>query len=317
MQALALEYWVPRIGGAFIGLMGWAAMGFFNGISAVRFTMTVVVVTTVTNAIFNQLFMFQLGMGMKGSAWGTNVAQLVGVCVALAFFLGGRLAAEYGRRIMWRPTWSVIRAQLMVGLPIGVMYGADVLGLALSQTMIAQTGAVGAAATQIVMALTSMAYMPTIGIALAGTTLVGQSIGAGSRGLGQPARLRDHRVVCGAHGVHRRVAARGRALGAAAVRQQRRPRGRRRRRDRPGVAVARGRVPDLRRTVLRLRLLPARRRRHARAGDHRAGVVVVLLRAAGAHADLRARAGVGGRRATIWIGRQGRLDRADESTSRC
>jgi MATE family multidrug resistance protein len=40
---------------------------------------------------------------------------------------------------------------------------------------------VGAAATQIVMALTSMAYMPTIGIALAGTTLVGQSIGAGSR----------------------------------------------------------------------------------------------------------------------------------------
>ena len=31
------------------------------------------------------------------------------------------------------------------------------------------------------MALTSMAYMPTIGIALAGTTLVGQSIGAGNR----------------------------------------------------------------------------------------------------------------------------------------
>jgi MATE family multidrug resistance protein len=69
----------------------------------------------------------------------------------------------------------------MVGLPIGVMYGADVLGLAMSQMMIAQTGATGAAATQIVMALTSMAYMPTIGVALAGTTLVGQSIGAGDR----------------------------------------------------------------------------------------------------------------------------------------
>ncbi|HTU68037.1 MAG TPA: MATE family efflux transporter, partial [Steroidobacteraceae bacterium] len=132
VQELALEYWVPRIGGAFIGLMGWAAMGFFNGISAVRFTMTVVVVTTLTNALFNQLFMFELGMGMKGSAWGTNVAQLVGVVVALWFFLGGRLAHEYRSRIMWRPRGSVIRAQLVVGLPIGVMYGADVLGLALS-----------------------------------------------------------------------------------------------------------------------------------------------------------------------------------------
>jgi MATE family multidrug resistance protein len=125
--------------------------------------------------------MFELGMGMKGSAWGTNFAQLVGVTLALALFLRGRIGREYRSTLMWRPQWSVVRAMLVVGMPIGVMYGADVLGLALSQMMIAQTGPAGAAATQIVMALTSMAYMPTIGIALAGTTLVGQSIGAGSR----------------------------------------------------------------------------------------------------------------------------------------
>ena len=27
--------------------------------------------------------MFELGMGMKGSAWGTNVAQLIGVALAM------------------------------------------------------------------------------------------------------------------------------------------------------------------------------------------------------------------------------------------
>jgi MATE family multidrug resistance protein len=181
VEALALEYWKPRMAGAFIGSMGWAAMGFFNGISAVRFTMAVVVTTTVSNAILNQLFIFELGMGMKGSAWGTNVAQLIGLALAMTLFLGGETGRRYHSKLMWRPRWSVVRAQLMVGLPIGVMYGADVLGLALSQMMIAQTSATGAAATQIVMALTSMAYMPTIGIALAGTTLVGQSIGAGDR----------------------------------------------------------------------------------------------------------------------------------------
>jgi MATE family multidrug resistance protein len=181
VESLALEYWTPRMGGAFIGSMGWAAMGFFNGISAVRFTMAIVLVTTIVNAFANQFFIFELGLGMKGSAWGTNVAQLVGVTLAMILFLRGEVGRRFRARIMWRPHWSVIRAQLMVGLPIGVMYGADVLGLALSQMMIAQTGATGAAATQIVMALTSMAYMPTIGIALAGTTLVGQSIGAGDR----------------------------------------------------------------------------------------------------------------------------------------
>ena len=181
VEALALEYWKPRMAGAFVGSMGWAAMGFFNGISAVRYTMLIVVVTTLTNAVANQVFMFELGMGMKGSAWGTNFAQCVGLSLALLLFLRGRIGREYRSALMWRPRWPVIRAMLVVGLPIGVMYGADVLGLALSQMMIAQTSPVGAAATQIVMALTSMAYMPTIGIALAGTTLVGQSIGAGSR----------------------------------------------------------------------------------------------------------------------------------------
>ena len=91
VEALALEYWRPRMGGAFIGSMAWAAMGFFNGISAVRFTMAVVVVTTVSNAILNQLFIFELGMGMKGSAWGTNVAQLIGVVLAMVLFLRGEI----------------------------------------------------------------------------------------------------------------------------------------------------------------------------------------------------------------------------------
>jgi MATE family multidrug resistance protein len=143
--------------------------------------MAVVVTTTVTNALANQLFMFELGLGMRGAAWGTNAAQVVGVGVAMTLFLRGETARRYRSPLMWRPRWKVIRAQLAVGMPIGVMYGADVLGLALSQMMIAQTSAIGAAATQIVMSLTSMAYLPTIGIALAGTTLVGQSIGAGSR----------------------------------------------------------------------------------------------------------------------------------------
>ncbi len=181
VEALALQYWQPRMTGAFIGAAAWAAMGFFNGISAVRFTMAVVIVTTVANAVLNQVFVFGLGMGMSGSAWATNVAQAIGLCLALTLFLRGETGRRFKSRLMWRPRFRVIRAQLAVGLPIGIMYGADVLGLALSQMMIAQTGATGAAATQIVMSLTSMAYLPTIGIALAGTTLVGQSIGAGDR----------------------------------------------------------------------------------------------------------------------------------------
>jgi MATE family multidrug resistance protein len=64
---------------------------------------------------------------------------------------------------------------------MGLMYAADVFGVSLFQLMQVRLSDVEGATTQIVMMLTSAAYMPGLGIALAGTTLVGQAIGAGER----------------------------------------------------------------------------------------------------------------------------------------
>lgn len=181
IESLALAYWEPRMLGAVLGTLGWAMMSFFNGIGATRLTLAVAVVTLFTNIPANQYFMFELGLGMAGAAHGTNVAQAVGFLVAVAIFVGPRLAMRYRTRLAWRPRVAIIRRQLAIGLPVGVTYAVDVLGVAMMQMMVTQVGKVGAAATQVVMMLTSLAYMPTLGLASAGTTMVGQAIGAGDR----------------------------------------------------------------------------------------------------------------------------------------
>lgn len=181
VQDLAQQYWEPRMYGAVLGCMGWAVTGFFNGIGATRVSLVIVLCITVTNVLFNALFVLVLQHGIAGAAWGTNVAQALGLALGLWLLLRGRFAAAYRTHLTWRPRWQIIRQQLRIGVPIGVMYGADVLGVALFQLMVGQVGQVPAAATQIVISLTSLAYMPTLGIATAGTTLVGQAIGAGDR----------------------------------------------------------------------------------------------------------------------------------------
>lgn len=181
IESLALDYWQPRMAGAALGSMAWALMSFFNGIGAVRVTLTAALVTMLANVPLNELLIFGAGFGMAGAAWATNLAQVCGLVVACSVMLGRRHARAYRTHLTWRPRWALIRRQLAVGLPIGVMLGADVLGVALLQLMIVQVSGVQAAATQVVIMLTSIAYMPSIGIATAGTTLVGQSIGAGSR----------------------------------------------------------------------------------------------------------------------------------------
>jgi len=181
IETLALAYWEPRMYGAVLGTLGWAMMSFFNGVGATRITLVVAVVTLLANIPANQYFMFESGLGMAGAAHGTNVAQASGLVVGLALFLGPRFAVRYRTRLAWRPRSAIIRRQLAVGLPVGVMYAADVLGVAMMQMMVTQVGKIGAAATQVVLMLTSLAYMPTLGLASAGTTVVGQAIGSGDR----------------------------------------------------------------------------------------------------------------------------------------
>ena len=181
VEALAIDYWQPRMWGATLGSMVWVLTGFFNGVGATRLTLLVAGCTTVANVPANEWLMFGLDLGMAGAAWGTNLAQLAGLLLALGFLLSSRFAVAYRTRLMWRPDRRLMLRLLVVGLPVGIMYGADVLGVALFQLMIARVGSADAAATQIVMMLTSLAYMPTLGLASAGTTLVGQSIGADNR----------------------------------------------------------------------------------------------------------------------------------------
>jgi MATE family multidrug resistance protein len=181
VERLALEFWVPRLACAPIGVALWAFLGFFNGISRPRVSLAIIGTVAILNAVFNQIFIFELGMGVAGSAWATNVAQLCGWAMALTIFLGPKLNARFRSRVTWHLRPRLILQQAALGFPMGLLYAADLLGIAIFQIMTVRLGSVDGAATQIVMMLTSIAYLPAVGIAMTGTTLVGQSIGAGDR----------------------------------------------------------------------------------------------------------------------------------------
>jgi multidrug resistance protein, MATE family len=181
VERLAAAFWFPRVGGACVAAALWAMLGFFNGIGRPRLTLMTTVLTTVANVPLNQLFIFRLGWGIAGSAWATNAAQLLGLLFALAIFLQPYYRRIYASHLTWRPRARRIVEQLRLGVPMGLSPAADLLGFALFQIMQTRLGTAGGAATQIVVILTSIAYMPGFGIASAGTTLVGQSIGAGAR----------------------------------------------------------------------------------------------------------------------------------------
>ena len=182
VEALALEFWQPRMLGAPLGVALWGVLGFFNGIGRPQITFAIDLLVAVSNAILNQLFIFQLDWGIAGAAWATNCAQLCGVIAALSVFMSAPIRQRYRSHLMWHLSLPRLFAQWRLGFPMGVLLAADMLGFALFQLMQVHLSAVDGAAAQIVIMLTSIAFMPAVGIAMAGTTLVGQSIGMGDRG---------------------------------------------------------------------------------------------------------------------------------------
>lgn len=181
VRALALQFWQPRMLGAALGVALWAILGFFNGIGRARVTLFINLFTLGINAVLAQVFIFRLHWGVAGAAWATNCAIAVGLLISLWVFVRSPDFRQYRARLTWRLHWPRLQRQFKLGLPMGVMLAADLFGFALFQLMQVKLSAVDGAASQIVMMLTSIAYMPGIGMALAGTTLVGQSIGAGHK----------------------------------------------------------------------------------------------------------------------------------------
>jgi len=116
-------------------------------------------------------------LGVAGSALGAVAGRTVGGILALLILLRGR----GGLRLRLQPLrleGDIIRRILRVGLPAGMERLLFRLGYMSFVRVVASLGTAAYAAHQIALNGESLSFMPGFGFAIAGTTLVGQGLGA-------------------------------------------------------------------------------------------------------------------------------------------
>ena len=136
---------------------------------------------TLANIALNYVLIVRLDMGVAGSAWGTAIAQGVGLALLLGLRLPRQeiLSLAALRNARWVGQWKAI---LVLGAPVSLSF----IGIALvSGTVIStlrltsDTGYVeGIAAYGIVTRIFSFTFMPLMAIALATQSIVGNNVGA-------------------------------------------------------------------------------------------------------------------------------------------
>ncbi|MDE7126112.1 MAG: MATE family efflux transporter, partial [Muribaculaceae bacterium] len=124
------------------------------------------------------------GLGVRGAAIGTVLAEFVVVCLMMWYLLGKsrHLSLKRGY-INFRLRREVIRKALRISLPMGTEHIIMCSAQIFITLIVAPLGTAAIAANAFAITAESLCYTPGFGIADAATTLVGQTIGAGRRRL--------------------------------------------------------------------------------------------------------------------------------------
>ena len=176
IRRLALLYWWPRFAlAAPITVLAMSVSAFFSAIGQTRKTLLIAAAMSVSNAMFNELFMFHWRYGIAGSGFATATAAMLGVLFGGALLLSPHMRRVFRTHVTWRRP-QLLR-QFSMGVPIGMGLAVDMLAFAMMQLMVVRLGATQGAAIQIVTALIAVPYVVGSGISEAGMTLVAQEFG--------------------------------------------------------------------------------------------------------------------------------------------
>lgn len=140
------------------------------------------IMVCVLDVVFNYIFIYQLGLGVKGAAIGTALAVCTGMAIQMWFAVSrSNMLSLVARREPFRWVPSFIRNAIGISAPMALQ--SILMGVAqiVSITIVAPLGVVAIAANTFAITVESLCYMPGYGIGEAATTLVGQSIGAGRK----------------------------------------------------------------------------------------------------------------------------------------
>jgi putative MATE family efflux protein len=181
---LATRYLRIAALGVPMALIALAAQGWLRGVGDLRSPLVVVVAANAANVVLELVFVYGLGWGLDGSAWGTVVAQAgMGLAFVALLLLRARSASRAPDLVRIRSLMS-IGAQLL--LRTAAVNGCFVLATAAC----ARLGTASLGAHQIGYQLFGLLALVLDAIAIAGQVIVGRALGGGDAGAAYAASRR-------------------------------------------------------------------------------------------------------------------------------
>jgi multidrug resistance protein, MATE family len=181
LASLEALYFQTALFGAGAEIMAASMAGFFTGRGVTWVVMVVDSSASALNIVLDYAWIFgQWGfpaLGIEGAAWATVVSLWSRVVIYGALMLLPRFQKRYrtwrGRR--FNP--SLFRRLLRYGGPSGLQLFVEIAGFTLFLLLVGNLGENAMAATTLAFNVNCLAFVPTLGLGMALSVIVGQQLG--------------------------------------------------------------------------------------------------------------------------------------------
>ncbi len=181
--AAELTYFRILSWGALPALLGNAVASFFSGRGDTWTVMWVNAGGAAVNVGLNYILIFGHAgaprLGIAGAGIATVTASALGMLAYIALFSRAPMRRAYGTwtHTALRPAtlWRLIR----YGGPSGLSFSLDISAFALFTLLVGKLGTIPLIASNIALAINTLAFFPMLGMSMATSILVGQHIGRG------------------------------------------------------------------------------------------------------------------------------------------
>ncbi|QOY38331.1 MATE family efflux transporter [Anaerobacillus isosaccharinicus] len=172
------DYMFPILLGTFLFSFGFATNSIVRSEGNARFSMNIMIISSVLNIILDAVFIFGLKMGISGAAYATLLSQGVVTVLLLRYFLTGRSSLTLSIADL-KPKFAIIKEVFSVGLPGFMQQAAGGIMVISINAMLLRFGSefhVGLFG--IVQRISMFMLMPLVGIMQGMQPIVGYNFGA-------------------------------------------------------------------------------------------------------------------------------------------
>jgi len=158
-----------------------AMSGLFSGLGKTKVIMWINVAATAVNLTLDYMLIFGKAgfpaLGIKGAAIATVISMFFSFIVYTIIALKPAYNKSYNILKGWRFNRNVFSSLIKFGLPSGLQFFIEISGVTFFILFIGRLGRDKLAATNIAFNISTLSFMPLIGLGIAVSVLVGQYLG--------------------------------------------------------------------------------------------------------------------------------------------